>query len=331
MKSKFIPVLSFLLFCLPLSAFAKNPKEPKKLGDLNCLTGEIAKFDGASWVCSSNAPLEAQVADLLARLAVAEAALLTNANSIATNTTVIGANTTADATFHHTKFTDADAVAAVPIPDTSGLESLLFGVNRFFDVNGFDTIEFTGMNLQVNNGSGTNTVDGTGNVIIGNNMERDDTSLTCPANSGCNRRGGSHNLIVGDLNNYTSYGGTVVGYQNETSNTYANVIGGLLNIASGSTATVIGGVVNIAEGTSSLVSGGWNNIAGGESSSAFGGHQNTVVGQEASVLGNEARLIEATAFLNDYADELFTPSFVWAVLCALNSFSLDAASIDCSI
>ena len=49
--------LVILLICLPLSAFAKKekpPKPPSKLGDLNCIVDQIAKFDGTHWACSSD-------------------------------------------------------------------------------------------------------------------------------------------------------------------------------------------------------------------------------------------------------------------------------------
>jgi hypothetical protein len=67
-------------------------------------------------------------------------------------------------------------------------------------------IYITGANLHVTSGSGATDgpVNGLGNVIIGYNEMR--------GGSGDNRSG-SHNLVVGSKNNYTSYGGFVGGLQ----------------------------------------------------------------------------------------------------------------------
>jgi hypothetical protein len=66
-------------------------------------------------------------------------------------------------------------------------------------------ITISGANLYVNNGAGSTAgpVNGLGNVIIGYN----ETS-----GSG-DDRSGSHNLVVGSRNNYSSYGGLVAGTQ----------------------------------------------------------------------------------------------------------------------
>ena len=71
----------------------------------------------------------------------------------------------------------------------STLEALLAGVSR-----ANDTLLFSGMNLQVVDGSGltNNPGSGLGNVIIGYNL--DDT------------RTGTHNLVIGDGHTYTRSG-----------------------------------------------------------------------------------------------------------------------------
>jgi hypothetical protein len=94
---------------------------------------------------------------------------------------------------------------------------------------------FTGANVYVQNGSGATdgTPDGLGNLIIGYNEMRSDGTD--------DRRTGSHCLVVGSENNFTSYGGIVVGYQNEISETYASVSGGSGNTADGQNSSISGG------------------------------------------------------------------------------------------
>ncbi len=97
------------------------------------------------------------------------------------------------------------------------------------------TIRFTGVNVQIVNGLGaTNgnpadpgsivgTVNGLGNLIVGYNEQvffnEDHT--------------GSHNIVVGTDNDYTSWGGPVVGRRNEISGPWSSVSGGIGNKASG--------------------------------------------------------------------------------------------------
>ena len=110
---------------------------------------------------------------------------------------------------------------------------------------------------------------GTGNLIIGNNQLRGDSE--CPDGVLCDRRDGSHMLVIGDRNNYTSIGGMVVGNINETISFYSSVIGGSFNEASGLKASVSGGHVNTASGSASSVSGGYFNTASGHRASVSGG------------------------------------------------------------
>jgi len=123
----------------------------------------------------------------------------------------------------------------------AALEELLVHFNRSGNV-----ITISGANLQVVNGEGsTVTSNGLGNVIIGYNEARQD---------GSDDRSGSHMLVVGQENNYTGYGGIVVGLNNETSGGFAVVSGGKGNVASGNSSSVSGGHGNIAGGTFSSVS-----------------------------------------------------------------------------
>ena len=153
----------------------------------------------------------------------------------------------------------------------SALEDLLDGVDR---VDG--TIAFHGVNIQVTNGSGsTATTNGLGNVIVGYNTDRVGDDL----------RSGSHNLVVGDENEWTSHGGLIVGQHNSSTAVHGVVIGGFRNTATGGYAAVLGGFFNEASGNYSSVSGGTYNHASGSGSSVSGGHRGAAQEYVASVSG----------------------------------------------
>jgi trimeric autotransporter adhesin len=146
----------------------------------------------------------------------------------------------------------------------------------------------TGANLHLVNGLGsTDCTDdagnpipgcpnGLGNLIVGYNELRggiDDI------------RTGSHNVVVGTEQNFSRFGGIVVGRTNTISGNFASVSGGAFNTASGDFAVVSGGFINTASGFSSSVSGGDSNTASRESSAVSGGFGNTASGGVASISG----------------------------------------------
>ena len=152
------------------------------------------------------------------------------------------------------------------------------------------TIAFVEVNVQIVNGLGATNgapdaplsvdptvtrVNGLGNLIVGYNEGAD---------AGLNRTG-SHNIIVGTLHQYSSFGGLVVGSSNKISGVYSSISGGLNITASGDHSSVSGGHNNTAGGHFSSVSGGENNNAGGDHSTVSGGHNNTASGDFSSVSG----------------------------------------------
>jgi hypothetical protein len=144
----------------------------------------------------------------------------------------------------------------------------------------------TGKNVFIQDGSGQTDGDtGLGNLTIGYNALRGVGYV--------DDRTGTHNLILGDLNNYSSFGGLVVGYFNTISNEYTVVSGGFGNVASGRYASVSGGSLNAAENTGSSVSGGSGSAAEGVSASVSGGFLNRAVGTSSSVSGGELRVAPA--------------------------------------
>src|SRR5262245_9593149 len=94
----------------------------------------------------------------------------------------------------------------------------------------------TGANLRIVNGLGsTETTNGVGNLIVGYNE---------PRGFEPDVHTGSQNVVVGPQHNFSSFGGLVVGLQNEISGQYASVSGGARNHASGDSASVSGGAGN---------------------------------------------------------------------------------------
>ncbi len=166
---------------------------------------------------------------------------------------------------------------------------------------GPDDVTITGANLRIVNGlETTRTINGLGNLIVGYNELRGD---------GTDNRTGSHNVVVGESNNFSRYGGLVVGLQNEISGNFASVsagerntasgelssvCGGQVNTASGFISSVSGGAQNTASGQNASVSGGDSNIAGGFFSSVSGGFANVASGQDASVSGGANRTASGT-------------------------------------
>ena len=127
------------------------------------------------------------------------------------------------------------------------------------------TIRFSGVNLQIVNGTDSGSrINGLGNLIVGYQGLREEG----------NERSGSHNLVVGNENNYSSWGGLVAGTMNSIEAQYACVIGGELNAATGVTSCVLGGRENLASGTYSSVSGGFSNEAASSYSVVAGGNSN---------------------------------------------------------
>jgi hypothetical protein len=154
------------------------------------------------------------------------------------------------------------------------LEALLAGVTR----NG-TTLEFSGMNLQVVNGTGSTEgpPNSLGNVIIGYNEDF--------ASSGTEARIGSHYLILGIDNDWTTSGGIVAGFANTASGRFSSVTGGANNTAIGVYSSVTGGANNTAWDSWSAVTGGYGNTASSQYASVTGGHENAAIGNFSSVSG----------------------------------------------
>ncbi len=131
-------------------------------------------------------------------------------------------------------------------------------------VGGKPTIQFSGVNVQVLNGEGkTESVNGEGNLVIGYD---ENTGRT---------QSGSHNLILGEQQSFSSFGGLVAGYGNTISGHESSVSGGALNTASGFYSSITGGMHNTAKVEAASVQGGSTNLAESRFASIFGGKELT--------------------------------------------------------
>lgn len=162
-------------------------------------------------------------------------------------------------------------------------------------------IRIAGVNVQIVNGLGATNgdpndplnmgspnaaVNAVGNLILGYNELR----------STGNDRGGSHTLVLGQQNNYSSFGAQVASTLNTSQGPYASVLGGRGNLAVGWFASILGGSSGYAPGNYSAVVGGKANYAWSDYSAILGGRGNSCSGLYASVSGGE----------NNQADGLWT-------------------------
>ena len=135
------------------------------------------------------------------------------------------------------------------------LERTLTHVTSGTGAGGLPEVTIAGANLRLVNGlQATATTNGLGNLLVGYNEPRE----------GENVQTGSHNVVVGQGHNFSSFGGLVVGRQNEISGAFAAVSGGFDNTASGANTAISGGEANTASGFTAAVSGGRNRTARGD-------------------------------------------------------------------
>jgi hypothetical protein len=136
-------------------------------------------------------------------------------------------------------------------------------------IDGKPTIRFSGVNVQIVNGEGkTATANGEGNLVIGYDE-----------NPAKHAQTGSHDLILGEEQTFTSYGGIDAGFDNAISGGFASIVGGGSNSASFKEAAIGGGWANVASNENAFVAGGYDNTASSKYATAIGGKDN-VSGQE---------------------------------------------------
>ena len=142
-------------------------------------------------------------------------------------------------------------------------------------VAGKPTVELSGVNVQIVDGEGkTATANGAGNLVIGYDE-----------NPGGHEQSGSHDLVLGEEQTFTSYGGVLDGYRNAIISPFASVTGGEHNTASGKSSSVSGGTFGTAGALGAAVSGGLGNHASAYGDSVSGGRESTAAGLEANWIG----------------------------------------------
>jgi hypothetical protein len=188
-------------------------------------------------------------------------------------------------------------------------------------INGVRTVRLTGVNLQVVNGTNnTELVNGAGNIIIGYDEPNTELKIACSLATDVNgnsltaagpclaaggsvvtrQKTGSHNLVMGSQNSYSSAGGIVAGQGNFITALYASNLGGNANVASGKAAVnvagqgnhptdvndaILGGANNTASSNNSTVAGGSSNKSSFVGSTVSGGFRNTASGAQSNVSG----------------------------------------------
>ena len=156
------------------------------------------------------------------------------------------------------------------------------------------TLRITGLNLQIVNGLGATNGDpaspdtvqgggtatnGLGNLIVGYNEL---------GNPDGDDRTGSHNIVFGHGNTYSSFGGLVGPHDCSSEAPYTAVSGGRSNRATGVFSAVSGGTLNVASGPWSVVAAGAGNTASGTAASVTGGGSNLAETVGATVSGGAA-------------------------------------------
>ena len=151
-------------------------------------------------------------------------------------------------------------------------------------------LTITGVNVHIVSGSGStsdNTMNGAGVPEPGYALTGLGNLIVGYDETGGNKytRTGSHNLVLGDHNSYSSFGGVVVGVFNTISGPYATISGGTNNTASGKQSSISGGMDNTASGPYAWVGDGIGNEASGRFASVCGGTSNTASGVSSVVSG----------------------------------------------
>lgn len=270
-----------------------------------------ANFDAVKLSVDDN---DTRIDDLMAAVAQLQADLATASDEITTLESFIAMNA-ASINSHESRIDIIEENTVLDLDNYLVLST----------INGYDTAEFTDINVQINNGSNSTggIVNGLGNLTIGYNETNasaqdfcsnpnEPTELGCTSNGGdwlSNARSGSHNLILGTQNSYTSFSGIVAGQDNVSNSLFSTVLGGRNNrvdtewsvivggranivrpnLTTGPYSSILGGYQNVVFGTYSTISGGQSNTASSFYSSVSGGQSNTASGDHSSVSGGDTR------------------------------------------
>ncbi len=134
---------------------------------------------------------------------------------------------------------------------------------------------FEGCNVHVRNGLGTTgSTNKYGNLIIGYN--KNEVSL----------RTGSHNVIVGDLHEYTSTGGIVSGTENALRGPNSTILSSIQSVSNASSGTIISADRGITDAIGTIIGGKQNYLSPtGGFGAVIGGRENHATGGNAVAVG----------------------------------------------
>lgn len=260
---------------------------------INTTSQTVSSFDGrirATETTQTNhagrlSTLESGATSLGSRLTSAESAI----NTLTTTTTQHNTRITTAQNLANSNKGRLDTVEPTVSAHTTSINGLSTRVQALEDktqslstsVDG-KQVYFSGVNLHVRSGTGstTSSPNGTGNLIIGYDEARVTDS----------QKTGSHNLVLGRGNNYTSYGGLVGGSNNTISASYASILTGESGTASGSMSAIISGTGSSSENTTSVIVTGYQNKVTGYRSAVVSGWTNQASGSYAAVLGGESNI-----------------------------------------
>jgi hypothetical protein len=176
-----------------------------------------------------------------------------------------------------------DAAAGLSNTDLETLQSLLAHLSfRAAGVAGKPTVEFTGVNVQLVNGAGkTESANGEGNLVIGY-----DESPGVQT--------GSHDVMLGSGQTFSSFGAIVAGVDNAVTGSYSSVTGGAENRVQGESSSISGGIRNtvLAGAGVGAIAGGRFNVVNGLASTITGGEENEALGSFDAVGGGTENLAD---------------------------------------
>jgi hypothetical protein len=242
-----------------------GPPGEDTLGNLDCTIDQIAKFDGANWVCADN-----NVADLEGRLAALED-LLMHFSRDGDDIIIAGANL---------KVVNGTGTTDGP---SNSLGNVIIGYNEARTFSGADNDRSGSHMLVVGKEHNYSSY---GGFVVG--IRNETSGIFSSANGRNNLASGEFAIVNGGIGNVASgqHSSVSGGSGNTASGQNSSVSGGGANTASGLVASISGGELNTASGKTASISGGANNTANGDgASSVSGGANNLSSGQISSVCG----------------------------------------------
>ena len=288
-----------------------------RLGDailpLTCATGQVMKWDGSKWTCSSAVVSLSQGSGI-----VLSPNPITATGSIAADTAYLQRRVTGSCGAGSSIRTiNADGSVVCEVDDSGSGNAFVQGGNAFTGAATLGTTNNNSLDIIVNGSRVMSYLPHPDSPnVIGGHPNNGLTALLRGATIAGGGASGDPNKVHSDWSTVSG------GARNEAGNApipvdgefatvgggdnnlaiggWSTVGGGFRNTASGFLSTVAGGAVNTASGIWSTVAGGNLNTASGNYSTVAGGYDNTAPGYYSFAAGSNARANYAGCFV--YAD-----------------------------